>query len=305
VSRDVSILACPKCGGAPLVAAAESLACAGCDSRFPIEDGIPDLLVGERFHDESGCDVWENEEKTGRFLATSYLAPLIERLFGDRDPAGLRVLSIGCGVGSDVEVLGSRGYEAYGADAGGRPQLWRRRSFPERFYFANAKHLPFRSETFDFVFLCCVIPHIGVVGDTYETTPDHAAQRQAAWDEALRVLKRGGHILLSAPNKRCPLDLFHRKFHWVHLPRVHSPWETFLLSVDEYREQLVVRGGCRDFEVLPLEGYWGFFISSGYWFGRLLQAPIRLLFKLMSWESTRWLRGTFLNPWLVVRAQKS
>ncbi|RIL07156.1 MAG: hypothetical protein DCC71_04065 [Proteobacteria bacterium] len=304
MSRDVSLLACPKCGASPLGAAPDALACAACGASFPIVDGIPDLLVGERFSDESGCDVWENEEKTGRFLASNYLLPLVQRLFPGRDPRSLRVLSIGCGVGSDVEVLGAAGYEAYGVDAGGRPQLWRRRSHPERFFFANAKHLPFRDERFDFVFLCCVIPHIGVVGDTYVTAPGYAEERQRAWDEALRVLKPGGQIMLSAPNKRCPLDLFHRKFHWVHLPRVHSPFEGFLLSVGEYREQLVARGGCRDFEVLPLEGYWGFFISSGYWLGRLLQLPIRLVFKLMTWEATRWLRGTFLNPWLVVRAQK-
>lgn len=305
MKHELSILQCPRCGASPLGESGEAMTCPACEAVFEIDDGIPDLLVGERFADDTGCDVWENEEQTGQYMVTNYLLPLLARLFPDREPSSLRILSIGCGVGSDVEILGRKGYEAYGIDAGGRPQLWRRKSHPERFFFANAQYLPFQPEQFDFVFLSCVIPHIGVSDDTYEMEPGWEENRQLAWDQALRVLKRGGHIMLSSPNRRCPFDLFHRKFHWVHLPRLHSPSEPFLLGVSDYERQLVERGGCRDFEVLPVNGYWGFFISSGYWLGRLLQAPIRLLFNLMSWDSTRWLRRTWLNPWLVVRAQKA
>lgn len=305
MQHDLSLVACPRCGGYPLDEDALALVCPSCGARFESQEGIPNFLVDGGFEDEADCTVWENEEKTGEFLATNYLVPLLDRVFPHRDPGDLRILSIGCGVGSDVEVLNSRGYQAYGVDAGGRIQLWSRRSHPERYFLANAKQLPFRDARFDFVFLCCVIPHIGVGADTYKTQPGWREERQLAWDQALRVLKPRGHIMLSSPNRRCPLDLFHRRFHHIHLPRVHSPFETFLLGVRDYEEQLVERGGCRDFEVLPVNGYWGFFISSGYRMGRILQLPIRILFDVMTWESTRWLRRTFLNPWLIVRAQKS
>ena len=41
----LAILACPVCK-APLRLEGESLVCTGADVRFPVEDGIPNLLPG-------------------------------------------------------------------------------------------------------------------------------------------------------------------------------------------------------------------------------------------------------------------
>ena len=256
--------------------------------------------------------VYEAEERSGRHLAESYVAPLLQMLFPDLADGGearagtapFRALSLGCGVGADVEALTDLGYPCYGIDAGARRSAWKKRRQPERLFLSNARFLPFEDGAFDFVLVGCLIPHIGVYGDTCAVRPRFREERNEAFDEAVRVLRPGGWILMSSPNRQCPLDLFHRPDPWRHLPRVHSPRESFLLSYGDYERALVGRCGCRNMQALPLEGYWGFYRSREYAIGRLLQLPTRAFLKLLSWRPARLLRRSFINPWLVVLAQK-
>ena len=297
--------ACPCEQHSTLQISQDGLHCLACGQYFETVDGVLDLLMGERFDDEQ-CDcMWSNEEVTGRFLSQNYLDPLLKHLFDNRLDNALRILSIGCGVGSDVEALNELGYEACGVDAGSRAKYWMRRQWPDRYYLANGKHLPFADESFDVVLMGCVIPHIGVVGDTQTTTLDYLEQRQRAAREMRRVVKKGGYMLISSPNRLCPLDFFHRSRHDAHMPRLHSRQEPFLLSVDDYAMLLREDGDCQHIKVLPLRGYWGFFSSSRYLLGRILQLPVRFYFnQFMSWQWTSKLRSTGLNPWLILLVQR-
>lgn len=296
---------CPCVHHGKLAQTNDRAVCQVCGQEFLCANGVWDLLIGERFDDEA-CDcMWTNEEDTGRHLALNFLAPELRRRFPDRDPSSMRVLSIGCGVGSDVEALNSLGYAAWGVDAGNRSRYWPRRANPGNYFVANAKNLPFEQGLFDVVIMGCVLPHIGVGDDTYFTQPGAAAERQQAADEMLRVTAPGGALVLSSPNRRCPIDFFHRLDRHSHRPRLHSPREDFLLAADDYARLLRLGTQTASVEILPLRGYWGFYSSSRYLLGRMLQLPVRWYFnQFMSWRWTKPLRGTALNPWLILYFRK-
>lgn len=297
------LLACPACR-APVERAEPVIACPRCGTRHPVVDGVPDFSLGERFDDVLEPDRFANEELAGEHVARSYLLPLLARLFAGRAPGTVRVLSIGCGVGREIEILLEHGFDGFGIDCGSRAHYWSRRGFADRFFLASARRLPFADASFDFAFLGCVFPHVGTVGDTYETTPDHRALRADVAREAVRVVHPGGWVLASSPNRLCPLDFFHRLPERGHTPRVHARSEPFLLSLTDYRELFVADAGCRGVETLPVADYWGFFSSSHSRLASLAQFPIRMLFRALSFRAAAPLRGTWLNPWLVVLARK-
>lgn len=281
------------------------LECPDCGARYHRENGCWDLIRGERFNDEKCECMWCNEESTGRHLSENYVIPLLRREYAGRDPKTLRILSIGCGVGADVEALNEAGYEAYGIDAGNRSEYWARRQFPERYFLANAEHLPFQTDSFDVILMGCVLPHIGVGDDTYVAQPGYQEKRARAASEMVRMTREGGKMVITSPNRHCPVDFFHRAEVTSHMPRFHSPSEQFLLSVDDYARLLGVGRDCKSIDVLPLRGYWGFYSSSTYLLGRILQLPVRFYFNcLLTWKATRWLRRSPFNPWLILLVQR-
>ena len=297
------LLACPECQG-QLRSDNNGLFCEACGLHFGRHDGVPNLLMTEPFEDDDLEDRWLNEEKTGAFLIDRYLIPLIDSLYSGRDRNSINILSIGCGVGRDVEALNQAGYNCYGIDPGKRTSFWARRDASERYFLAGAQKLPFKSSKFDFTFMNCVLPHIGVVGDSQEVKPDFEMQRWSAVQETIRVIKPGGYIMVANPNRLCPLDLFHRPKDHVHFPRLHAPSEPFLQSYSDLRRYFVERGGCDSIRTLPIENYWGFFLSSKYGAGRVLQRMVKAYFGILSRDSLAFLRRTLLNPWLVVLVRK-
>lgn len=301
--RELSLLACPACGGA-LSEGDGRLCCTRCAATYPVENGVPQMLLSEPFEDEDLEERWENEENTGAFLTENYLIPLISRLYPGKERAAIRVLSIGCGVGRDVDVLNGAGFACYGIDAGNRAKFWGRRRRPERYFVAGAQKMPFKDGIFDFAFMNCVLPHIGVIGDTQRLKADFEAQRWAAVKETIRVVKPGGHIMVANPNRLCPLDLFHRPHDHTHIPRLHGPREEFLQSFDDLKAYFVERGQCSSARTLPITNYWGFFLSSKYGIGRVLQMVTKGYFKILSWPAAAFLLRTALNPWLVVLVKK-
>ncbi|MBZ0253039.1 MAG: class I SAM-dependent methyltransferase, partial [Candidatus Methylomirabilis sp.] len=230
---------CPACRGA-LAFENDGTRCTECGRDFPTSQGYADFTLGERFLDDrENPGLWDIEERTGRHLAEQYLQGLLTRLFPDRPRSEIRVLSIGCGVGSDVEALCDLGFDAYGIDPGGRTELWKRRPHSDRYFLANAKKLPFPDGDFDFAFLCCVLTHIGTVGSSGNLQPDFEAQRAEAAGEAARVVRHDGYVMLSGPNPRFPLDLWHRPNLHSPRPRVHRPGERFCLALPDYRSYLL------------------------------------------------------------------
>jgi SAM-dependent methyltransferase len=303
--RDSLGLVCPGCRKPNLLGASSGYDCFGCTSRFPMLGGYPDLIVGERFDDASDETLLSYEERSNEDLTRHYWQPLFRRLWldkrGTREP---RLLSVGCGTGVDVDLLRDDGFDSVGIDCGNRTSVWPRRSHGERLLLANGKHLPFGDNSFDAVFCGCVFPHVGVVGDTNITAPDVEVQRLDLAREMVRVLRPGGYAIVSSPNRRFPCDIFHGRTPGSYKPRFNPPSSRFLLSVDDY-EQLFAAAGCGPATALPNENYWGFIRSKNSIKGVLFGAPVRFIFWLVSRPRMAFLRGSAVNPWLVVMMQKT
>ncbi|MCC7031552.1 MAG: class I SAM-dependent methyltransferase [Acidobacteria bacterium] len=291
-------IVCPACGSA----LDASLRCSGpTPHQFAWDDGIPDLVVGARFED-SGSDCRDSvEEEMDDFTIRSYLLPRLAARQHDIDRP-LRVLSLGCGVGWDVDLINDAGFDGVGVDCGSRVRAWRTRKHRDKLLQASGLHLPFADGTFDVVFSGCVLAHVGVVGDSCEVTPTYRADRERFCAEAARVTRTGGQLILSGPNRWCPADLFHRQRGYR--PRLHLPSEPFLASFDDIRRLFVRLPGVRSVSTLPVTGYWRFNGLRQRPFGSLLAALLNCHFRVISLPAWPFLRRTLLNPWLIVRISK-
>jgi SAM-dependent methyltransferase len=260
-------------------------------------NGFADLIVGGRFDDEADDARSSYETTSNEYLTQNYLLPTFRRrLAGISKP---RILSLGCGVGIDVDLLTEEGWDMAGIDCGNRTAEWPARHHRERLYLANGKALPFEDQTFDLVYCGCVFPHVGVDGDSNRVLPNYHQERLQIATEMTRVLKPGGSIMVSSPNRAFPLDLFHGRSETQPLPRWNPPTSRFLLSAGDYRS-LFTEAGCSQFELQPVNGYWGFLRKGQNWKGRMITWPVRTVFNLVSTDALKFLRGSVINPWLVM-----
>lgn len=110
---------------------------------------------------------------------------------------GMRVLDIGCGRGEILRHCAQRGARAYGIDyapvavqmAQEATLSDRDRKNPIAIYLADAKVLPFPSETFDRVLMFDLVEHL------------HPWELDQALAETKRVLRRDGRLIIhTAPN---------------------------------------------------------------------------------------------------------
>jgi SAM-dependent methyltransferase len=295
-------LVCPACGGG-LRTRHDGVHCVACAAHYPVINGIPDLIVGERFDDDNDADCLCYEEAANADTTTNYWIPLFRRLWPQGGPRR-RVLSVGCGTGVDVDLLQAHGFDSIGIDCGNRTAVWPRRQHVERLLLANGKHLPFEDGTFDAVYCGCVFPHVGVAGDSFEVTSHYLQDRQALAREMVRVLRPGGKVVVSSPNARFPLDIFHGRDSGALKPRVNRRGDRFLLTFQDY-QALFVNAGCVGAHALPVAGYWGFIRSRHSVKGYLASLPVRFLFWWVSRPAFQFLRTSSLNPWIVVLAEKS
>jgi len=293
---------CPWCHGG-LRRSAAKLTCQRCDAEFEFTDGYPDLIVGERFADDTAPELLAYEDECNRDTTQHYWLPLFQTLFPDGD-VPRRVLSVGCGTGVDVDLLQAHGFESMGIDCGNRSHVWPHRHSHDRLLLANGQHLPFEDRSFDIVFCGCVFPHVGVVGDSYRVTPHYDEERRALAHEMTRVLDRGGKIIVSSPNRYFPFDIFHGRESGSYKPRPYWPGDPFLLSIHDYR-RLFQAAGCARIHALPVERYWGFIRAKNSTKGRVVTSPVRLIFWLVSRPSLGFLRPSPINPWIIVMAEKA
>jgi SAM-dependent methyltransferase len=292
---------CPLCRGA-LDFGQREIRCKRCAGRFEYRDGFADLVVGGRFDDELGEVQTKYEEQSNDWLSRRYLVPTLRRLLAG--VARPRVLSLGCGTGVDIDRLTEHGFDIVGIDNGNRTGAWPRRRHPERLCLANGKHLPFDSGSFDAVYCGCVFPHVGVEGDSNRVRADYQEQRLAMAREMGRVLKTGGQVMVSSPNRWFPIDIFHGRSPDQPYPRLNPPWSPFLLSAGDYR-RLFAAAGCTRARLLPVKGYWGFIRQKTRPRGRVLMFPVETVFAAVSTDALRVFRGSPISPWIVVNAEKT
>lgn len=294
------VAVCPRCRGT-LDSRSTNIECIRCGSAYSRLNGFPDLIVGGRFDDEADEARSSYETSSNEYLTRNYLLPTFRRrLEGIRTP---RLLSLGCGVGIDVDLLTEEGWDMAGIDCGNRTVEWPARLNRERLYLANGKALPFEDRTFDLVYCGCVFPHVGVDGDSNRVLADYREQRLQIAREMIRVLKPGGSIMVSSPNRMFPLDLFHGRSADQPLPRWNPPTSHFLLSAGDYR-RLFGEAGCSEFELQPVNGYWGFLRKGQSWKGRLVTWPVRSVFNIVSTDAFKFLRGSVISPWLVMMMRR-
>ena len=293
---------CPACREGVTVVA-DQITCGSCGRRFMFTEGFPDLIIGSRFEDPTTPDKMAYEELSNRDTIVNYWIPLFRKIWGQGGQK-IRLLSLGCGVGIDVDLLAEEGFECLGIDCGNRTQFWSRRRHPERLLLANGMNLPFEDATFDGVFCGCVFPHVGVVGDSFEVAPTYHRDRLCLAREMARVLRPGGKLFASSPNRYFVFDLFHGRAEGSYKPRINPPSSPFLLSYADY-SRLFDAAGMSSSRLQPVESYWGFIRANQSLKGRIAGALPKAAFWLVSQNGMRWLLPSPISPWLVVMASKS
>jgi SAM-dependent methyltransferase len=133
-------------------------------------------------------DVWHEPRAVGEKTANCLWHLLALKYLPD--VTGLRVLEVGCGVGEFTRLLAERGADVVGADIS-RFAVEETRREVDGFPSATAAvadicALPFASESFDLV----------VSLETIEHSPSPRTARA----ELVRVLRRGGKLILTHPN---------------------------------------------------------------------------------------------------------
>ena len=291
---------CPAChqSSLELLADGKSILCRECAATYPVENGFPDLIVGDRFEDESDTECLCYEESSNEYTAKHYWIPLFKDIAKNYDRK-VRVLAVGCGTGVEVDMLCREGFECIGIDCGNRTRVWPNREFSQNFLLANGQHLPFPDDSFDIVFCGCVFPHVGVVGDSFVVKEDYLNDRLELASEMSRVLRQGGKVVVSSPNRLFPFDIFHGRAAGEYIPRFNRPGERFLLSASDY-ENLFLKAGCKKAVAQKTEGYWGFVRSKHSLKATILSLPIRFIFWITSRRAFSFLRTTPVSPWLVL-----
>ncbi len=285
-------------------AGAPTLSCTRCRRSYPAGDEIADFSGGayyDTFHSE---DELTAEHKTGLAAEVAGSRWRIERFYASKLPAGARVLDCGCGNGIAVDVLHEQGFEAWGVDLSAlRKWQWRERVHRDRLAVADALRLPFPDSFFDVVISSGVIEHIGVTeigGADYRVRPmpNRKELRQQSVDELLRVTRPGGLVFLDTPNGAFPIDFWHGGEGGR--ARFHRRGEGFLPTFAEIRSY--ARGST--IRAVSPRHRFAFQQVRQHWYGRLLAAPMAIVFGLMSLPLLRVLSRTALNPYLVIAIEK-
>ena len=147
----------------------------------------------------------------------------LERLFLRHFGAGSRVLDAGCGRSLFTEIRPHWPFGIVAADVDFDLLAARKAQFPAvRWVVGDAHPLPFRDAIFDGLF----------AGELIEHLPDP----EAGVEEFRRVLRPGGTLVLTTPNRRRLANVVDRS------ERPYSPDHLSELSYDEARALLRARG---------------------------------------------------------------
>ena len=131
-------------------------------------------------------ETYRHNEAYAEFLANE--RPHFHDKYADSlcvSQTGARILDVGCGVGQVVEYLDKRGYEAYGVDVS-EPNVAHAQKISSRCQMYDGKRLPFPDG------------HFAAAGAF--NVVEHVEQPENFIKEIVRVVERGGRIVISSPN---------------------------------------------------------------------------------------------------------
>ncbi|MGB2676263.1 MAG: class I SAM-dependent methyltransferase [Candidatus Acidiferrum sp.] len=223
---------------------------------------------------------------------------------------GSRILSVGCGAGSDIEKLNDLGAEAYGMDFAYRTEGWKARGVaPAKHYLfvSSAARIPFPVEFFDVILCMGVIEHVAEQLASRKEYAKLDGQRGLFLNALFGVLKPGGTLIITSPNRNFPIDFQHNAYG---SPKVlakfsvytHSPFTRFLesyYSLSRHFERI----GKHKAEPMPLVNFFGFNVfrlsSRLSGFKRIFETYIQALD-----NCPQFVRRSFLNPYVVLKIVK-
>lgn len=113
------------------------------------------------------------------------------KVLSDLAKKAKKTLDLGCGEGTRLNLLVSEKQKAVGVDISPTSIEMARKAFPKiDFRVANLEKLPFADENFDLVYSAYVLEHLKF--------PEKVLK------QAIRVIARGGYLVLIAPNFGAP-----------------------------------------------------------------------------------------------------
>ncbi len=207
-SNDVKLieglLECPCGSGEPLRYHGDALVSQGCQHRFPVTDGIPQLYWPQDRTGGSGCgpqptEIFHEEPDFPKYNDLDSIRSFIEtmrknryaRLLQEAIPYNASVLEVGCRTGHLANFLGTAFRRVIGTDLGLDSLRLANRFRQEqglnrvRFLQANLSRLPFRESQFDVI----------LVDGGFQ----RAGDPRRGFEEVVHLLKPGGHIVAGLP----------------------------------------------------------------------------------------------------------
>ncbi len=156
--------------------------------------------------DTTTAEYAEEQTRVNTDKVYSYLIPLIKKLNVSS------ILDVGCGLGTMVQALLGKKYEAYGVDLSALGKYWRVQSLPKEHFFVvgpSPMKLPFYDNSLGFVYSIGVAEHVGTSDGHAAIRPDYHNIRREWLREIYRVVRLGGFLLIGGPNRNFPIDVAH------------------------------------------------------------------------------------------------
>jgi len=230
-----------------------------------------------------------------------WLLPLLKSNLTNKSLKDIMLLSVGCGFGVDVDCLVNSGVNAYGIEAFSRTKMWQLRKNEGRLIVADGRNMPFKDEIFDVIYSSEVLEHVGYEEQENTEANRVREEREKFANELTRVLKPGGVIIITTPNRHFCIDIGHRANFWG--IRVHSPFNDFTLSVKDIKSFFLQKCGCSDIATLPYRNFitWDLYIKN-YPIIRLLYPLIKVYWGLL--DRLKFLRSSFLSAHLILAIKK-
>lgn len=122
----------------------------------PYYNARPEQGYGKHYLEADGTPKVWGYEGNADYMGYNIIMPVFKRVF---HPS--RMLAVGCGTGAEVKYSLRGGIDAYGFDFSDYAILTNPLNVPKfRLILADARYMPFRSQSFDFVFNTDLLEHI-------------------------------------------------------------------------------------------------------------------------------------------------